>query len=119
MRPDEDENLNCTVAANLSYSSMRTPSTEELKRLAPHVAEMYSTPRVTKTVEEMGSRAGIACDLTNGWDFRIAAQREKALQYVKDERPWLVIGTPCALCLVCFKTCHPGQVKSNGSGARQ
>ena len=48
---------------------------------------MYSPPRVTKTAEEMGLRAGIACDLTNGWDFRIAAQRENAIQYVREEKP--------------------------------
>ena len=49
----------------------------------------------------MGLRAGIACDLTNGCDFRIAAQREKALQYVREEKPWLVIGSPmCTMCSV-------------------
>ena len=58
------------------------------------IAEIYSPKRVTAAAAMIGLRAGLAMDLTNGWDFRIAKHREAAERYVREVKPWLLIGSP-------------------------
>ena len=62
------------------------------------VSEIYSPPRVSALARRMGLRKGFALDLTvvdpddgRPWDFAIPAERDKALQMVKEERPVLLI----------------------------
>ena len=43
---------------------------------------------------QFGLRAGSSFDLTNGWDFNIAEHRRKAWSTVKDESPYLLVGSP-------------------------
>ena len=62
------------------------------------VTEVYSPPRVTLTASTFGLNAGESMDLTTGWDFRLRADRKRAMQYVRKYRPKLVIGSPvCAM----------------------
>ena len=67
------------------------------------VAEIYSAPRVTKTLKlmpSMGLVPGFALDLSgedeNGesWDFTRADMRAKARALVLEEQPFLLIGSP-------------------------
>ena len=63
------------------------------------IAEVYSLERVAKVAADFGFRARSSFDLTNGWDFNIAEHRRKAWPKVKDESPYLLIGSlPCT----CF-----------------
>ena len=67
------------------------------------VSEIYSPPRVTAEIR--GSRTrhllpGFALDLTvldpsDGlpWDFNLEAKREKARRMVREQRPYLLIGS--------------------------
>ena len=58
------------------------------------IAEMYSPPRVTAEGKRFGLKPGEAMDLSTGWDFRKADHREKAMKYIKEKKPRLVIGSP-------------------------
>ena len=58
------------------------------------VAEIYSPARVTTAAKLIGLRAGLAMDLTNGWDFTRRSHREAAERYVREVKPWLLIGSP-------------------------
>ena len=60
----------------------------------PDVAEFYSPPRITEEAKKWGLTPGMAFDLTIGWDFRRKEDRQKAMDYVKEKKPKLVIGSP-------------------------
>eukprot|EP00973_Karenia_brevis_P061083 8493537-Karenia_brevis.AAC.1 len=58
------------------------------------ITELYSPPRVTVEGVKHKLVPGWACDLTNGWDFRIASHRETVREHIKRDKPLLVIGSP-------------------------
>ena len=58
------------------------------------IAEIYSPKRVTEAAALIGLRAGLAMDLTNGWDFTRQSHREAAKEYIRRVKPWLLIGSP-------------------------
>ena len=58
------------------------------------IAEVYSPPRVTEEAKKWGLHAGEAMDITTGWDFRDAVQRQRAWDYVGKHKPKLLIGSP-------------------------
>ena len=58
------------------------------------VAEAYSPPRVTLEEKKFGLKPGEAWDLTNGWDFTIEDHRKKAEEYIDNEKPLVLIGSP-------------------------
>ena len=68
------------------------------------VSEIYSPPRVTAEIRKSRTRhllPGFALDLTvldpsDGlpWDFNLEAKREKARRMVREQRPYLLIGSP-------------------------
>ena len=67
----------------------------------PHVAEIYSPPRVTSLADQFGLIPGFALDLTvidptdgQPWDFDDEEKRLRALQKVKTDKPQLLIGSP-------------------------
>ena len=43
---------------------------------------------------KFGLRAGSSFDLRNGWDFNVAEHRRKAWSKIKDESPYMLIGSP-------------------------
>ena len=49
---------------------------------------------MAKVAARFGLRAGSSFDLTNRWDFNIAEHRRKALSKVKDESPYMLVGSP-------------------------
>ncbi len=65
------------------------------------VSEVYSPPRVSETAGEMGLRPGWALDLTTTdpddgrpWDFNEPEKRKKAMDKVKNDRPFMLIASP-------------------------
>lgn len=68
----------------------------------PHgaVCEVYSPPRVASVAETMGETAGWSLDLTTcdeqgrAWDFDDPACRRRAVQLVRQSRPFMLIGSP-------------------------
>ena len=58
------------------------------------VAEVYSPPRVTAQARRFQLQPGEAMDLTTGWDFRRKEDRQRAEQYIQEQRPLLLIGSP-------------------------
>ena len=76
----------------------------ELGHCRPGVTEVYSPPRVTAMCSNFKLNPGLAMDLLTvdpkdgqPWDFSRAHKREMAIEHVKREKPWLVIGSPmCA-----------------------
>ena len=77
---------------------------ERQKALRAVVSEIYSPPRVTKAASkllpELGVLPGFALDLTTAdsdgelWDFDRAEMRERALKIVREEKPYVLIGSP-------------------------
>ena len=78
--------------ARVGDSPMDTEIVKALLRV--DVAEVYSPVRVTGYAKEYGLKPGKAMDLTTGWDFRRKDHRDMALQYVREDKPWLLIGSP-------------------------
>ena len=58
---------------------------------------IYSPPRAAKEGQRQGFQAGEVLDLTTGWDFRRVEDRAKVWEYIKRNKPKLVVGSPmCA-----------------------
>ena len=66
------------------------------------IVELYSPPRVTRQLPRVRSlhlAAGSTFDLIadsegRAWNFLLVADRQRALQQIARERPYLVIGSP-------------------------
>ena len=78
---------------------------ERRKAIKAVVSEIDSPPRVTaatKLLPELRVMPGFAFELTTcdvdgrRWDFDEKVMRERALKRVKEEKPLLLIGSPCA-----------------------
>ena len=62
------------------------------------ITEVYSPERVNKVVKKWGLVPGSSLDLTNGFDFTKAEDRKRAWTRVKEEDPFLLVGSPpCTL----------------------
>ena len=71
------------------------------------VSEIYSPPRVTEELRRKpwtwrSLVPGFALDLTvndpddnKPWDFSMSGKRSKAMQLIRESRPYVVIGSPC------------------------
>ena len=66
------------------------------------VAGEHSTPRVTTAASKMNLQAAWAVDLTQvdpedgkPWDFDLADKRERARALLREEKPAVLIGSPC------------------------
>ncbi len=77
----EEESMEVEIAKSLSDSEV-------------DVAEMNSPPQVTKETKKFGLQAGMAFDLSIGWDFSLQVVEQMAKKYVEEKMPKLVIGSP-------------------------
>ena len=59
-------------------------------QLGAVIGEVYSPPRVTEEATKFELNAGMACDITVGWDFRRQEDRERAKKYALEKKPKLV-----------------------------
>ena len=55
------------------------------------ITEVFSPERVVAEAKKYGLTAGLSMDLTNGWEFRSKEHRRKAKEYVRSQKPLLVI----------------------------
>ena len=62
--------------------------------LSKDIMEVYSPERVAALCGKFGLRPGCSLDVTNGFDFDTAADRQRAWDVVKRDEPLLVIGSP-------------------------
>ena len=58
------------------------------------VTEVFSPARVNKLAAKFGLLPGASLDLTNGWDFSLASDRNRAWKLVKTSVPIVVRGSP-------------------------
>ena len=59
------------------------------------ITEVYSPETVGRIVnKKFGLVAGSSMDLTNGWDFNREDHKRQAWNKVRDEAPYLLIGSP-------------------------
>ena len=80
------------------------------------VAEVYSPPRIVTVAEAAGLRGGFSLDLTvpymgERWDFDKRSCREKALELLRNDKPYLLIGSPPCTAwsnLQNLNACRPG-----------
>ena len=63
--------------------------------------EVYSPPRITEVICEMGMRPAWALDLTvmdsddgEPWDFTVAEKRAKAIKLLDRDRPLMLMACP-------------------------
>ena len=75
-------------------AEMQIGLVRELMQASVDIAEMYSPPRVTIEAKTFGLKAGEAMDLTTGWDFSTEEHKRKALRYIEEHKPKLIIGSP-------------------------
>ena len=95
------------------------------------IAELYSPPRVTKELERMPHlplSPGTTFDLRGDssgrrWDFLKESDRREARRRIREERPYLVIGSPpctdfCNWTHAFYKHLHPSEVQRRQCEAR-
>ena len=79
-----------------------------------HISELFSPPRVTHIATKIGLKPGFALDLTQvdpedgkPWDLSDAAKQAKAERMVREEKPFLLIGSPpCTAFSTLFSMNH-------------
>ena len=80
------------------------------------LTEVFSPPRIAEAAREMGLIPGESMDLLSGWDFSKNADRQRAISYIKENRPFLVVGSPpCTL----FSVLQGLNLYKNGEKWRQ
>ena len=62
--------------------------------LGVDITEVYSPDRVAKVARSFGLVAGSSFDLTNGWDFCREDHKRMAWKRIREESPYLLIGSP-------------------------
>jgi hypothetical protein len=87
-RRDEDGD------AEMTGDKVETAMVLSLRRISVDVAEMYSPPRVTTEAKKFGLSVGEAMDLTTGWDFTKSEDRDRAVKYIDEHKPKLIVGSP-------------------------
>ena len=58
------------------------------------ITEVFSPPRIAETAKEMGLTPGESMDIKTGWDFGKPSDRERAVEYIKMNKPFWVVGSP-------------------------
>ena len=62
------------------------------------ITEVFSPPRIAEAAREMGLLPGESMDLLTGWDFSKSADRQRAIRQIREQKPFLVVGSPpCTL----------------------
>ena len=56
------------------------------------VSEIYSPPRITLQAKRHGLRPGEAMELMTGYDFNLEADRQRAWEKIKKDKPKLLVG---------------------------
>ena len=62
--------------------------------LGVDITEVFSPARVAQVAKKFGLLAGSSMDLTDGWDFNLNEHKQLAWKRIKDEQPYVVVGSP-------------------------
>ena len=62
--------------------------------LGVDITEVYSPERVAQVAKRYGLTAGTSMDLTTGWDFNREDHKISAWKTIKEEAPYMLIGSP-------------------------
>ena len=62
--------------------------------LGVDLTEVFSPERIAKVARQFGLTAGTSMDLTTGWDFTKDEHRRLAWGRVKEESPYVLVGSP-------------------------
>ena len=102
---DNDGATTCSLASD--DADQMLDSLDEIDRrilasiiMSVDVTEVFSPARVNKLAAKFGLTPGASLDLTNGWDFSLAADRNRAWKLVKTSTPLVIIVSPPAHCSV-------------------
>ena len=80
--------------------------------LGVDITEVYSPARVNEVARRWGLKPGSSVDLTNGYDFTKPEARKRAWAKIKEEDPFLIIGSPpCTL----FSLLQELNIRLNGN----
>jgi hypothetical protein len=101
---DNDGATTCSMASDDEADQMMS-SLDEIDRrilasiiMGADVTEVFSPERVNRLATKFGLTPGASLDLTNGWDFSLVADRNRAWKLVKSSTPYVIIGSPpCTL----------------------
>ena len=102
LEPSFDDDVSGMLLAEMG-SSGRVRRKDGRKAVRRLVSEIYSPPRVTELLKRTRSRhlmAGFALDLTvmgedgQPWDFTQRDKRETARRLVREQKPYMLIGSP-------------------------
>ena len=102
LEPSFDDEVSDMLLAEMG-SSGRIQRKDGRKAVRKLVSEIYSPPRVTELLRRTRSRhlmAGFALDLTvtdedgTPWDFTLRHKREKARRMIREQKPYMLIGSP-------------------------
>jgi hypothetical protein len=89
-----------SAAGSAPKAGAAPPATKFAYRSAPaKISELYSPPRVTALLPKLGLVAGSTFDLCAdvagvAWDFTRPDDRRRALERIRAEEPFLVVGSP-------------------------
>ena len=76
------------------HRDMDLMSVPVAKSQRPHVAEIFCPPRFTKRAPKHDLNPGLSMDLRTGWDLDDPRHVEAAWKYLKEAKPYLLIGSP-------------------------
>jgi hypothetical protein len=102
LEPSFGDEVSALLLAEMG-SSGRHYGREGRRAVRKIVSEVYSPPRVTKLMRELKSKylvPGFAFDLTvldedgTPWDFSDPSKREKARRKLREQKPYVLIGSP-------------------------
>ncbi len=98
------DDAECMMLIGAIGSDVKSYKREHNKAFRRIVSEVYSPPRVTRTLSAMprhGLSPGFAFDITcidpddgKPWDFDVAEKREQARKMLREQKPLFLIGSP-------------------------
>ena len=78
-------------------SSQRIEESKKIMALIMNgndVTEIFSPPRIAEAAKDLGLLPGASMDIRTGWDFSKPADRRRAVEYIKEQKPYVVMGSP-------------------------
>ena len=103
LEPSVDDTISALLLTQMG-SSGRSYAREKASGARRILSEIYSPPRITEMIRRSKSKhilPGYAFDLTTvdpedgqPWDFSIPAKRERARRLLREQAPYMLIGSP-------------------------
>ena len=78
-------------------SSQRIEESKKIMALIMNgndVTEIFSPPRIAEAAKDLGLLPGASMDIQTGWDFSKPADRRRGVEYIKEQKPYVVMGSP-------------------------